>query len=964
MKKAFLYLGLAVAALTLTNCNKQESDVPGLDGFKARINLVTEDTKTANDGMNTVWAEGDALSVWVADATASALDYGYNYKFTVDPETGTATGTLEDLPGTSNTWYAFYPFSSVLVNPSTWNDAQEQKGYMTVGSASNGSQTQTGNNSKAHLAGSKLPLWGIANNVAAGDPVTIAMKQVCCVVAINVTNNTNAAITVQSVEFTADTDIVGTYYIDFSAGDPVFTGSGNTYVSSTAKLAVSEAEAISAGQSAKFYIAVKPFSGNIASIKVVADQGEVVREATVAAVPITVEAGHIKTVNFTYVAPETVNYITVSEAVAADDGTSVEVGDAIVAALSTKGYIATDGQSNVYVYANGNPGVAVGDKVKISATKTTYYGLPELTGPTSVIVSSGNDIPRTELIDLTSGIDNYSSSAADYITVTGTLEKSGNYYNVRVAGAERYASPDYMISSIDPSALVNQEVKMTGYFNTIHSSKNYVKVIVTEIVGTGSQPAVTLSSIEVSNAKTSYNVGDQFVKPTVTAYYSDQSSKDVSASATFSGYDLTKAGSYTVEVSYTEGGVTKTTSYGITVSAGDDPNVNTVSMTMAKYVDDNKCTVSTGNDVVLYPVLDLSTAVRMSTTGAANCGAFYANGDDMQWRLYQNKGGDVTVQVADGCNLVSVSFTYAATNGGQLEDAEGSAIGSGSVCSCDGTSFSLVVGNSGDATNGQVRITAVEVKYTGSGTLPPVDQSGPTETTTSISMPNNATVYVGETFSLNATANVQATITYESEDPNIASVDANGVVTGVAEGTVKVYARIAAVTGSYTAAERYCNVTVSEKPQDVGGTWEATALSNIADGTQFVLVGTNANGSYAMSNDNGTSAAPKAVSVTISNGKISNPASNLVFTMKVMETGYIFTTDNGEKWVYTTATNNGIRIGTNENNLFNLGESDYLTVSDGEKTRYLGIYSSQDWRGYTSINSNIKDQTFTFYVKK
>lgn len=568
MKKAFLYLGLAVAALTLTNCNKQESDAPGLDGFKARINLVTEDTKTANDGMNTVWAEGDALSVWVADATASALDYGYNYKFTVDPETGTATGTLEDLPGTSNTWYAFYPFSSVLVNPSTWNDAQEQKGYMTVGSASNGSQTQTGNNSKAHLAGSKLPLWGIANNVAAGDPVTIAMKQVCGVVAINVTNNTNAAITVQSVEFTADTDIVGTYYIDFSAGDPEFTGSGNTYVSSTAKLAVSEAEAISAGQSAKFYIAVKPFSGNIASIKVVADQGEVVREATVAAVPITVEAGHIKTVNFTYVAPETVNYITVSEAVAADDGTSVEVGDAIVAALSTKGYIATDGQSNVYVYANGNPGVAVGDKVKISATKTTYYGLPELTGPTSVIVSSGNDIPRTELIDLTSGIDNYSSSAADYITVTGTLEKSGSYYNVRVAGAERYASPDYMISSIDPSALVNQEVKMTGYFNTIHTSKNYVKVIVTEIVGTGSQPAVTLSSIEVNNAKTSYNVGDQFVKPTVTAYYSDQSSKDVSASATFSGYDLTKAGSYTVEVSYTEGGVTKTTSYGITVSAG------------------------------------------------------------------------------------------------------------------------------------------------------------------------------------------------------------------------------------------------------------------------------------------------------------------------------------------------------------------------------------------------------------
>lgn len=75
----------------------------------------------------------------------------------------------------------------------------------------------------------------------------------------------------------------------------------------------------------------------------------------------------------------------------------------------------------------------------------------------------------------------------------------------------------------------------------------------------------TLSSISVSEQKTSYEVGDSFVRPTVTANYSDSSHKDVSTSATFSGYDLSVAGNYTVTVSYTEG-TTKTTTYGIVVT--------------------------------------------------------------------------------------------------------------------------------------------------------------------------------------------------------------------------------------------------------------------------------------------------------------------------------------------------------------------------------------------------------------
>lgn len=77
----------------------------------------------------------------------------------------------------------------------------------------------------------------------------------------------------------------------------------------------------------------------------------------------------------------------------------------------------------------------------------------------------------------------------------------------------------------------------------------------------------TLTSISISNPKTSYEVDDGFVKPTVTAYYDDSSSKVVSGSTTFTGYDLSKTGNYTVTASYTEGGVTKTATYSITVTA-------------------------------------------------------------------------------------------------------------------------------------------------------------------------------------------------------------------------------------------------------------------------------------------------------------------------------------------------------------------------------------------------------------
>ena len=71
-----------------------------------------------------------------------------------------------------------------------------------------------------------------------------------------------------------------------------------------------------------------------------------------------------------------------------------------------------------------------------------------------------------------------------------------------------------------------------------------------------------ISSIELSNKITAYNVGDEFVKPTVIAIYEDESREEVTSEATFSGYDLSVEGTQTVHVSYK----TKSASYQITVT--------------------------------------------------------------------------------------------------------------------------------------------------------------------------------------------------------------------------------------------------------------------------------------------------------------------------------------------------------------------------------------------------------------
>lgn len=296
MRKSFVYAaGLMCLALSITDCQKELVDqtTPASEpNFELFAQPVT--TKTANNGLDTRWVAEDAINVFHAEAGSTAYDS--DGRFTVkDIETGRFDGTVSTSLSADKSydWYAFYPYSSYNKTPA--GISKDTFGYTTIGGTS---QTQTGNGSRAHLAGESCPLYGIASNVASDKVLSIEMNHLTSVIKVSVTNNSGEDLTVSSVSFTGTEDIVGTYFINFAASPVSYKSSGNAYVSSTASLTVSNGEALANGSSADFYIALKPFTAKTGSTLKLAVNGY--EKTLTIKNDITFTAGHIKPLNFNY----------------------------------------------------------------------------------------------------------------------------------------------------------------------------------------------------------------------------------------------------------------------------------------------------------------------------------------------------------------------------------------------------------------------------------------------------------------------------------------------------------------------------------------------------------------------------------------------------------------------------------------------------------------------------------------
>lgn len=301
MRKISAYFGvIAAAALTLVSCAKEAND-PNYkeeiikEGIPFEI-VANPATKTTIDGLQTQWAANDNINLY--HAVADSHTYVNDGEFIIAEEdlaSGTFKGTLGGTPDSGTyDWYAFYPYVKQKTSP-----ALISAGYTIIGSAVNGSQTQTGNNSTAHLAGKNYPLSGKASAVAFDATPSVQLSSLCTFVEVNVTNNSGAPLTVANVEFTAPVDIIGRFYIDISNPLSIdYIPTDPSYVSTTASLSVVGAVAIEDGASAKFYLGLKPFS------TITGDEIEVsvngYNKVITTTKDFTFQAGKIKTVNFDY----------------------------------------------------------------------------------------------------------------------------------------------------------------------------------------------------------------------------------------------------------------------------------------------------------------------------------------------------------------------------------------------------------------------------------------------------------------------------------------------------------------------------------------------------------------------------------------------------------------------------------------------------------------------------------------
>ena len=530
--KSYVLGALAVAAVALSGCSKNDAGMKEIGNKDFSVTLTGANTKTTNDGLATLWAANDAINLFHNQAGESEPVYLNDGKFTTSEAGATATfsGTLAEEIDESKAynWYAFYPYTSQVETP-----ANTSKGYVTVGSGAKLTQTQNGNNSTAHISGKNYPVAGVLSKIPGSENPVIQMKHLSSLVAVTVENQTDAPITVSSISMTADgVDIIGTYYIDFTQDPAVFTPSGDTYVSSTAVLVVNDGEEIAPKESAKFYFAVKPFVVNEGDMLTLMVSGSNGPEEKIISAEKNYEfkSGKIKNIKFVYdVTEASYDFTTVAElnAIAAEVGNTPtpkfgKLTDAVVSFVPNTGVaIITDGTGSV-TYFKSSHGLKQGQTYTgdVNVTVLNYNDLySEITTIDAAFEGEGAVVEPAS-ITIADLIGNYTTYQNDYVKVDELEVTAIDGKNISVTdGTNSYIV--YLNSGTAP-CVVSDKISVVGTvtkFGTTEEIKAWKAADITVTSHTATKHKVTFSqptdgsgSFVVKDGSTTISSGDEVME--------------------------------------------------------------------------------------------------------------------------------------------------------------------------------------------------------------------------------------------------------------------------------------------------------------------------------------------------------------------------------------------------------------------------------------------------------------------
>lgn len=761
--KRLINLSLAALACSLvfTNCAKEiESLAPETPDAGEFEIIASASTKTTNDGLNTKWAAADSINLFHTEAGTST--YTRDGKFTIaadDLEAGKFKGTLGAAleADKSYDWYAFYPYKSFITTPANTD------GYSYIGSRSDADQTQVGVNSLSHIAGNNYPLYGNATGVSASDVPSITMTPAFSVVEIAVKNSTDAALSVSSIEFTAPENIVGAFYIDFSGNAATYTDHSK-YVAKTAKLTVTGAS-IAVGETAKFYLAVKPFTANSGSELSIAVNGSTKKLPLTKDVTFT--EGKIKKLSFDY--EKAADYVTLDWDYAG--GTSED--------LKAIGGVTTGGLGSDYKTAHDPYLVKfddTGDYIQIktdSSIGTVSVGYKMI---------GGKNTSKLNIFESVDG-STWSSSAIESLTISGTQNSLGTLtttvdfnsssryvkivfekgHNVGI-GAISIHKPDTTpkiiasaINNVPAAGVTDAEGTYTVRNFTDDVEVGSVTGCVTEAIADGGEIVYTVGPNYTTTAKAGtivlWSAADHSITTTInvaqlkSTLSVNKTEVTIPADATTATFTVTSEEFGYTAVASPATGMNLSITGGVSGSASASAQTVTVSSTVAAPTSGDPVVLGTilvyrnesdsqrkeitvykavegasgetteevlisdlkWTNAIQYTSLDIGENVNVTLTGDENTGKYYKNGNN--WRLYQNESATMTIAAETGYTLKSVSITFTNNNNGTLVYS-GSTIDSNSVVNLSGPSATFSVGNSGTGNNGQIKITKIKVVYT------------------------------------------------------------------------------------------------------------------------------------------------------------------------------------------------------------------------------------------------------------
>lgn len=312
---------------------------------------------------------------------------------------------------------------------------------------------------------------------------------------------------------------------------------------------------------------------------------------------------------------------TIAEIAAGAENAAIDLKDVLVTGVTLKSYVITDATGSILVFANADPKVKVGDKINVTGTTGKHNGLMQITTPTATVVSSGNAVSYPAPLELTEAkMKEDAPTAVTYVSFTGTVKKSGNFYNIFVGS---YTAKDLSCSYYtgNMEGFVGSDIKVEGWYVGGNPHYQVVATKVEEVVSDTPKFSVSTETLtaKAADKSVSFDVKGN-VKWTVAsdnaAYKVSPESGDGNGTVTVSFAENTTDKDVTVKLTVSTTAEVATKSYTVTLThkgvsaAGTEDFSSSVEWTLGTNAFSEKATI---NDVEDVPVLKIGSSKKAGT---------------------------------------------------------------------------------------------------------------------------------------------------------------------------------------------------------------------------------------------------------------------------------------------------------------------------------------------------------------